>query len=197
MHIDLQPELTMPLGQGLTTPEDVHTAAQAMFRSALFAAEFGSPAPVTQKDVDLARDVMTQLEPVTKVQTSPSAIYLRALIAQYDHEVVKNATQLRLYVTNSLIEEARPGAKNRVRALELLGKVTEVGLFTERTEVTVRHQSAVELEQSVREKLARLMGRKEEVQDVTVNDPPAEAPTDPEHDLPKIIAALKAGKNAQ
>ena len=116
--------------------------------------------------------VLRDLTPPSDVQRSATATYLRALIADYDHEVVQTAVQIRQFVTNSLLEEAAPGNKNRIRALELLGKISEVGLFTERTEVTVRHQSATELEEKVRDKLIKLMGMRttQPVEDVTARD---------------------------
>jgi hypothetical protein len=49
-----------------------------------------------------------------------------------------------------------------------LGKISQVGLFTERSEVTVRHQTTTELEQRVREKLALLVQKKSAAQDVDV-----------------------------
>lgn len=171
MYISLTPELSTPVGQGITNPADVHTAARAMFSSAQFVAEFGNPEPATPIERGIARDVLRDLAPPIEVQRSSTAVYLRSLLAEYDHEVVETAVQIRQFVTNSLIEEAAPGNKNRIRALELLGKISEVGLFTERTEITVRHQSADELETKVRDKLARLMGMPAQpVEDVTVRD---------------------------
>lgn len=158
MYIPLTPELSLPVGQGITNPADVHTAARAMFSSAQFVAEFGDPEPATPVDRGIARDVLRDFAPPAEVQRSATATYLRALLADYDHEVVETAAQIRMFVTNSLLEEAAPGNKNRIKALELLGKISEVGLFTERTEVTVRHQSATELEDRVRDKLIKLMG---------------------------------------
>lgn len=158
MHIPLTPELSTPVGQGITNPADVHTAAKAMFNSAQFVAEFGDPEPATPVDRGIARDVIRDFAAPAEVQRSATAVYLRSLLAEYDHEVVQTAAQIRLFVTNSLLDEAAPGNKNRIRALELLGKISEVGLFTERTEITVRHQSADELESRVRDKLIKLMG---------------------------------------
>ena len=91
--------------------------------------------------------------------TSPSALLLvRALLAQYSHAVVEHAVQLRHLVTNRLILESdNPDPKIRLRALELLGKVSDVGLFTERSEVVITHQSDSELESRLREKLAKLI----------------------------------------
>ena len=49
---------------------------------------------------------------------------------------------------------------------ELLGKISEVGLFTERSEITVKHQTTIELEQKVRDKIASLINKKSNVQDI-------------------------------
>ena len=172
MYIPLTPELSLPVGQGITNPTDVHTAAKAMFSSAQFVTEFGDPEPATPVDRGIARDVMRDLTPPAQIQRSATATYLRALIADYDHEVVDTAVQIRQFVTNSLLEEAAPGNKNRIKALELLGKISEVGLFTERTEITVRHQSASELEDRVRDKLIKLMGMGsgQPIEDVVAHD---------------------------
>ena len=61
-------------------------------------------------------------------------------------------------VTNKLILESdNADPRVRIRALELLGKITDVGLFTEKTEITVTHQSTEELRKSLREKFNKIM----------------------------------------
>jgi hypothetical protein len=61
-------------------------------------------------------------------------------------------------VTNKLIEETEnPDPRIRIRALELLGKVSDVGLFAEKSEVTITHQTSDDLKEKLREKLARLV----------------------------------------
>jgi hypothetical protein len=56
----------------------------------------------------------------------------------------------------------------RIRALELLGKITDVGLFTERSEVTITHQSTEDLRKTLREKFNRILNK--DVQDAVVID---------------------------
>jgi len=56
-------------------------------------------------------------------------------------------------VNKLVLETENPDARIRIRALELLGKMTDVGLFTERKEITVTHQNADELREKLREKL--------------------------------------------
>lgn len=133
------------------TPDDIGIAAEIV--QAFAAAEDHQKAVPTQNTIS---------------KTPPGAILLtRSLLEQYSHAVVENAVQLRQLVTNRLIIESdNADPKIRIRALELLGKISDVGLFTERSEVVVTHQSNTELEDKLRAKLRRLMG--EDVVDADV-----------------------------
>jgi len=171
MKIKLEPEvLPGPVGHGVLTHAQMREAAEAMFNSSEYIDLFGEPAPPTPRDVATARQVLQEKRPASAVQNTATAQHLRALLTEYDVVVAQNAAQLRLFVTNGLLEEAAPGNRNRLKALELLGKISEVGLFTERSEVTVRHQTTTELEQRVREKLALLVQKKSAAQDVSVHN---------------------------
>lgn len=88
----------------------------------------------------------------------PVIAHLSALLNAYDHSVVRSAAQLRTYITNKLLEEtANPDPRIRLRSLELLGKVSDVGLFTDKTEITMRHKPTEELEQMLRERLTKVI----------------------------------------
>jgi hypothetical protein len=58
----------------------------------------------------------------------------------------------------------------RIRALELLGKISDVGLFTEKTEVTITHRTTDELRESLRSKLAKLVNPADEAEDAIIID---------------------------
>jgi hypothetical protein len=90
--------------------------------------------------------------------TSASLITTRAILDEFGHAVVKHAVEIRNTVTNKLIlESENPDPRVRIRALELLGKISDVGLFSEKQEITVTHQTTDELRQKLREKLNKLM----------------------------------------
>lgn len=121
----------------------------------------------TPEDQKLAEEILTAYaqneEKTNSTVTSnrlaalrPAAILeLDTLLGEFSHAVVKNAVQIRTYVTNKLIQESvNPDPRVRIRALELLGKISDVGLFTERSEVTITHRSTEDLRQSLREKLS-------------------------------------------
>jgi hypothetical protein len=62
-----------------------------------------------------------------------------------------------------IVEETdHPDARIRLKALELLGKVTEVGLFTERIEVKKTALSDLELDAKIKEKLLQIQNTIEE-----------------------------------
>lgn len=89
---------------------------------------------------------------------TPAALrHIDQMLKTFGSEVVDDAVQIRHYVTNKLLEETdNPDPRIRVKALELLGKITDVGLFTERREVTVTHQSTEDLRESLRQRLSKL-----------------------------------------
>lgn len=86
-----------------------------------------------------------------------SLIFTRNILDEFGQQVVTRSVEIRHLVTNKLIlESENPDARIRMRALELLGKITDVGLFTERSEVTITHQSTDDLKNALKEKLQRL-----------------------------------------
>ena len=82
------------------------------------------------------------------------------MVSGYQWEFVKQANELRSMSVAKIVKETEhPDARIRLKALELLGKVTEVALFTERVEVNKKEMSDEELEKRIREKLSRYMGK--------------------------------------
>ena len=77
-----------------------------------------------------------------------------AMLTQYDWDFVNQAKELRGYVVAKLLEDSKsPDARHRLRALEMLGKVTEVGLFTERVHITKVDLTDEALEKRIKDKL--------------------------------------------
>ena len=94
-----------------------------------------------------------------------------AMVSGYQWEFVKQANELRSMSVAKIVKETEhPDARIRLKALELLGKVTEVALFTDRVEVKNTDVSDEELEKRIREKLSKYMGKVDvvEVDDIEV-----------------------------
>ena len=97
-------------------------------------------------------------KPTNVAKLTPQSLVLtRDILDEFGQQVVTRSVEIRHLVTNKLIlESENPDARIRMRALELLGKITDVGLFTERSEVTITHQSTDDLKNLLRDKLNRL-----------------------------------------
>jgi len=80
------------------------------------------------------------------------------ILEKFDFRGFADAMQARNFITNKLIEIADCGdPKLELKALELLGKHSDVGLFTERSEITVHHTTSKSLEESIKERIKRLL----------------------------------------
>jgi hypothetical protein len=139
--------------------------------------ELGMPFEMTAQDEEAARKLFSQVD-VKKHKgapgaTNPPALYegnvalkLGALLSEYDKRVVLDATQARTYIMNRLLEISSCGDnKTELRALELFGKMSDVGAFTEKSEVTITHRSSGDIKQVLQEKISRLLGP--DIEDVT------------------------------
>lgn len=133
--------------------------------------------PASEEEKELARDMFTALTAPPKEQTpinistlthypNASLRHLDAMLSEYDYELVNSAARIREFTKNRLLLEAEnPDGKIRIRALELLGKIKDVGLFTDRVEITHKTKSDEELEAELHKKLEKYMGMAERVED--------------------------------
>ena len=55
------------------------------------------------------------------------------------------------------LESENADPRIRIKSLEMLGKISDVGLFTDKTEITMRHRPTEELEQMLRERLTKVI----------------------------------------
>ena len=150
---------------------DLRERAEAACRSIELLQDHGLEVPAeTSEDKEIAAALtsayavnpQTTSQKANNVNTSaltpPSLQNIRSYLDEYGRAVVGHAIELRHTVTNRLIEESMSAdPRIRIRALELLGKISDVGLFTDRTEITITHQTTDELRLKLRAKLQRLV----------------------------------------
>jgi hypothetical protein len=130
---------------GVQADDEVHAQAQVAAAQEAFRGLITNQPDAKTKDKLL------------RVQTPPAVRHLVGMLTAYDWEFVEQAKELRGYAVSKIVEETgHPDAKIRLRALELLGKVTEVGLFTERIEVKKTDISDAEIDAKLMEKLTAL-----------------------------------------
>ena len=90
--------------------------------------------------------------------TPASLLMANSILQEFGQSVAESAVQIRHMVTNKLVLESdNSDPRVRIRALELLGKISDVGLFAEKSSITITHQSTDELRDKLRAKLAKLV----------------------------------------
>jgi hypothetical protein len=81
------------------------------------------------------------------------------MVTAYQWKFVEQAEELRSMAVSHIVKEIQhPDARIRLKALEMLGKVTEVALFTDRIAVKSEDVTDEELDARIKEKLGRYMG---------------------------------------
>jgi hypothetical protein len=81
------------------------------------------------------------------------------MVTAYQWKFVEQAESLRSMSVAKIVKETdHPDARIRLKALELLGKVTEVALFTDRVAIKNEDVTDEELDARIKEKLGRYMG---------------------------------------
>lgn len=173
MTIEITPELGVPLPPDIDYL-DLRERAEAVCRSILLLEQHGLDTEPSPEDEQAAATLTTAYaqnpEKASKlvnharssVMTPASLVAVRNYLDEYGRQVVTHAIEVRHLVTNRLLEESQnPDPRIRIRALELLGKHSDVGLFAEKQEVTITHQTTDELKQRLRQKLQRLIKKDE------------------------------------
>jgi hypothetical protein len=182
MALAIEPELNVPMTDD-NPFTDLTISASGAANSALFLAEHGLNIEPTKEDQDVAAKLATayadnpentskKATPKRMANLTPASLVLtNSILTEFGQSVVESATQIRHLVTNKLLLETENNdAKIRIRALELLGKVSDVGLFAEKSEVTITHQSSDDLRAKLRGKLEKLVNPPEDIEEAVVID---------------------------
>jgi hypothetical protein len=120
---------------------------------------------ITDEDAQVAEEMFNQhiagipnAITTTKLNKPLTALKLEALVQEYDWRVIQHADQIRMLVTNKLLELSdHKDAKVQLKAVELLGKLADVGMFVEKQEITYKQQTDEEIQAKLREKLGLLI----------------------------------------
>jgi hypothetical protein len=89
-----------------------------------------------------------------------------AFLRTYGQQAALDVATARSAITNKLMEIANCGdPRYELKALELLGKHSDIGLFTERSEITINYKDPQDLENAIKERIKRLLNA--DVTDVT------------------------------
>lgn len=173
MPIVATPEVGIPLPFD-TTPEEINDfreKARAYFSTVEALMQHGLDVEVTQQDKAASHQIMASGKmPPAKNLTPGTIVNLEAILNEWDQEVLDVSRRLRNYVTNKLIVESTdPDPRQRMKALENLGKISGVGLFSERIDINVTHRTITDIEADLRKTLELFGGQ---VVDVEAKEAP-------------------------
>jgi hypothetical protein len=184
MTLTINPELGVPLDKEEPSL-DLKDRVEAASNTALELEEQGLEIEITKEDKDVASKLAIAYadnpEKTSKkashknisTLTPASLLLTNSILQEFGQSVVDSALQVRHLVTNKLLlESENADPRVRIRALELLGKISDVGLFAEKSEVTITHQSTDDLREKLRSKLEKLVNpvKEEEIEDAVVLD---------------------------
>ena len=168
MTLQLTPESGVPLSK--RAPKlDLADRAAACAKTVELLAKHGLEATPSDEDRDNAaalaiayaqnpEKTSNTANTVRAAQLTPAVLKeTHKILDDFGRQVVDSALTVRHLVTNKLIiETENPDPRIRIKALELLGKMSDVGLFTEKSEVTITHQTTDDLKEKLRKKLQKL-----------------------------------------
>lgn len=145
--------------------EEVAVAGQTA--EALLA--LGANVEVEEEDIERQQrllDAAIKHRKVENFSNLPTAVGAAGFLRQYGTTMALDAAQARAAITMKLMEIANCGdVKYELKALELLGKHSDIGLFTDRSEITINYKDPESLEEAIKERIKRLLNA--DVIDVT------------------------------
>jgi hypothetical protein len=123
--------------------------------------QLGAPLEIDQENLErekrLIKDAIEDKK-ASALRTPIAATAARAFLQEYGRSLAADASQVRTAITNKLIEIANCGdTKFELKALELLGKHSDIGLFTERSVININYNSPEALESAIKERVKRLL----------------------------------------
>jgi hypothetical protein len=173
MALKIIPETNKPLPDDYESeePTTFDKKVKVAAATAKVLVEGGADIPVSSQEKQEAAEIFKEFTnpdsqakanaSITKALQVPATVqHLFMMLSDYDHQVVQDAVQLRRFITNKLIEDSGlSDPRHRIKALELLGKISDVGLFSEKTEITVKNLSQEDLETQIKSKLYKILGK--------------------------------------
>jgi hypothetical protein len=123
--------------------------------------QLGAPLEIDQENLEREKRLIKEAiedKKASALRTPIAATAARAFLQEYGRSLAADASQVRTAITNKLIEIANCGdTKYELKALELLGKHSDIGLFTERSEININYNSPEALESAIKERVKRLL----------------------------------------
>ena len=147
-----------------TNDEDLDTFADKLASAASTAELLESLGAPVEVDPETLGEEKKLIDAVVKdhktkhLTNLPTALGAASFLRAYGQSRALDIDQVRTALTNKLLEIADCGeTKYELKAIELLGKHSDVGLFTERSEININYNNPESLEAAIKERVKRLL----------------------------------------
>lgn len=161
--VNLEPTASVPMPYN-TSDEVGATFAEEMAiagNTAELQVDLGAKLEVSGEDAAKEKALLEaaiKSKKVSALNTPNTAFAAAAFLRTYGQQLAMDVVSARSAITNKLMEIANCGdTKFELKALELLGKHSDIGLFTERSEITIHYKDPSELENAIKERVKRLL----------------------------------------
>ncbi len=161
--VKIEPTKEHPVPYDLSdeTPSTVLDEVAVSANTAETQVSLGAPLEVSAKDEAREKallDAVAKDRKVSNLKTPTTAYAAASFLRAYGSQLGLDAASARTAITNKLMEIADCGdTRFELKALELLGKHSDIGLFTERSEITINYKSPEDLENAIKERVKRLL----------------------------------------
>lgn len=151
----------MPYSMEADEPKTAVEALSIAAKTAELMSELGAPleldAEESEKQARFLEEAIKNKK-TNKITNINTAFAAAAFLRTYGSSLALDVASARSAITNKLMELANCGdPKYELKALELLGKHSDIGLFTERSEITINYKNPAELEEAIKERVKRLL----------------------------------------
>ena len=83
---------------------------------------------------------------------------IRTMLNEYNAHTVADVSEMRMVITNKLLDLSMCGdPRIEIKATEMLGKISDVGLFTEKTEITINYNSVADIDKAIKDKVRKML----------------------------------------
>lgn len=140
-----------------TVLEDITATSNTIDLQKALGVEFNLDSADLEREKTLIKEVVNGKN-AKNLAMPNTAFAASAFLKTYGAQLAMDVTQARAAITNKLMEIANCGdPRYELKALELLGKHSDIGIFTERSEITVNYKDPEALEAQIKERVKRLL----------------------------------------
>lgn len=123
--------------------------------------DLGAPLEISEFDAEREKALLEaalKSKKIENFQTPNTAFAAASFLKTYGSQLALDVAMARSAITNKLMEIANCGdPKFELKALELLGKHSDIGIFTNKSELTINYKNPEDLENAIKERVKRLL----------------------------------------